>query len=42
VGGWMRTGRTARRRLARLSGGVYLGLGVGAALSGSHAQPSQG
>jgi threonine/homoserine/homoserine lactone efflux protein len=42
VGGWMRTGRKARRRLARLSGGVYLGLGVGAALSGSHAQPSQG
>ncbi len=41
VGGWMRTGRKARRPLARLSGCVYLGLGVGAALSGSHSQPSQ-
>jgi threonine/homoserine/homoserine lactone efflux protein len=41
VGGWLRTGRRARRRLARLSGGVYIGLGVSAALSGtSHARPS--
>jgi threonine/homoserine/homoserine lactone efflux protein len=35
VGRWLRTGRHARRRLARLSGGVYIGLGVTAALSGS-------
>jgi threonine/homoserine/homoserine lactone efflux protein len=41
VGGWLRTGRRARRRLAKLSGGVYIGLGVSAALSGtSHARPS--
>jgi threonine/homoserine/homoserine lactone efflux protein len=35
LGGWLRTGRRACRRLARLSGGVYVGLGVTAALSGS-------
>jgi threonine/homoserine/homoserine lactone efflux protein len=35
VGRWLRTGRRARSRLARLSGGVYIGLGVTAALSGS-------
>jgi len=41
VGGWMRSGRRARRRLAKLSGGVYIGLGVSAALSGtSHARTS--
>lgn len=41
VGGWLLTGRHARRRLARLSGAVYIGLGVSAALSGtSHARPS--
>jgi threonine/homoserine/homoserine lactone efflux protein len=34
VGGWLRTGRRARRRLVRLSGGVYIGLGVSVALSG--------
>ena len=40
VGGWLRSGRRARRWLARLSGGVYIGLGVSAALSGmSHSQP---
>jgi threonine/homoserine/homoserine lactone efflux protein len=39
VGSWLRSGRRARRRLARLSGGVYIGLGVSAALSGtSHAR----
>jgi threonine/homoserine/homoserine lactone efflux protein len=39
VGGWLRSGRRARRGLAKLSGGVYIGLGVGAALSGtSHAR----
>jgi threonine/homoserine/homoserine lactone efflux protein len=39
VGGWLRSGRRARRRLAKLSGGVYIGLGVSAALSGtSHAR----
>ncbi len=43
VGGWLRTGRRARRRLAKLSGGVYIGLGVSAALSGtSHSRPSHG
>jgi threonine/homoserine/homoserine lactone efflux protein len=41
VGGRLRTGRRAGRRLAKLSGGVYIGLGVSAALSGtSHSQPS--
>jgi threonine/homoserine/homoserine lactone efflux protein len=39
VGGWLRSGRRAQRRLAKLSGGVYIGLGVSAALSGtSHAR----
>ena len=43
VGGRLRTGRSAKRGLARLSGGVFIGLGVGAALSGtSHARPSHG
>jgi threonine/homoserine/homoserine lactone efflux protein len=41
VGRWLRTGRHAGRRLARLSGGVYIGLGVSAALSGAgHSKPS--
>jgi len=35
VSGWLRTGRRARSRLAKLSGGVYIGLGLTAALSGS-------
>jgi threonine/homoserine/homoserine lactone efflux protein len=35
VGGWLRTGRRARSRLAKLSGGVYIGLGLTAALSGT-------
>lgn len=35
VSGWLRTGRHARSRLAKLSGGVYIGLGLTAALSGS-------
>jgi threonine/homoserine/homoserine lactone efflux protein len=35
VGGWLRTGRHARRWLAKLSGGVYIGLGVSATLSGT-------
>jgi threonine/homoserine/homoserine lactone efflux protein len=35
VGSWLRAGRRARRGLARLSGGVYIGLGVSAALAGS-------
>jgi threonine/homoserine/homoserine lactone efflux protein len=39
VGGWLRSGRRAQRRLAKLSGGVYIGLGISAALSGtSHAR----
>jgi threonine/homoserine/homoserine lactone efflux protein len=41
VGRWLRTGRHAGRRLARLSGGVYIGLGVSAALSGTgHSKPA--
>lgn len=41
VGGWLRSTNGARRGLARLSGGVYIGLGVTAALSGSsHARSS--
>jgi threonine/homoserine/homoserine lactone efflux protein len=41
VGRWLRSGRRARRRLAKLSGGVYIGLGISAALSGtSHARTS--
>jgi threonine/homoserine/homoserine lactone efflux protein len=35
VSGWLRTGRRTRSRLAKLSGGVYIGLGLTAALSGS-------
>jgi threonine/homoserine/homoserine lactone efflux protein len=35
LSGWLRTGRRARSRLAKLSGGVYIGLGLTAALSGS-------
>ena len=30
VGGWLRSGARARRRLARASGGVYIGLGLSA------------
>jgi threonine/homoserine/homoserine lactone efflux protein len=33
MGRWLRTGRRARRRLAKVSGGVYIGLGVTAALN---------
>jgi threonine/homoserine/homoserine lactone efflux protein len=33
VGSWLRAGRRARRALAKVSGGVYVGLGVSAALS---------
>jgi threonine/homoserine/homoserine lactone efflux protein len=39
VGERLRAGR-GRRRLARLSGGVYIGLGLSAALSGGHARPT--
>jgi threonine/homoserine/homoserine lactone efflux protein len=35
VGGWLRSGRRARRTLVKVSGGVYIGLGVSAALSGT-------
>jgi threonine/homoserine/homoserine lactone efflux protein len=38
VGSRLRATRTTGRRLARLSGGVYIGLGLTAALSGSHAR----
>jgi threonine/homoserine/homoserine lactone efflux protein len=41
VGGWLRTRRRPGGWLAKLSGGVYIGLGVSAALSGtSHARVS--
>jgi threonine/homoserine/homoserine lactone efflux protein len=41
VGGWLRTGRRARSWLAKLSGGVYIGLGVVAAVSGgAHSRTS--
>jgi threonine/homoserine/homoserine lactone efflux protein len=41
VGSWLRTGRRARSWLAKLSGGVYIGLGLSAALSGGtgHSRP---
>jgi threonine/homoserine/homoserine lactone efflux protein len=35
AGSWMRTSRRARGWLAKMSGGVYIGLGVTAALSGA-------
>jgi threonine/homoserine/homoserine lactone efflux protein len=35
VSGWLRSGRRARSWLARFSGGIYIGLGLTAALSGS-------
>jgi threonine/homoserine/homoserine lactone efflux protein len=42
VGSRLRTGTRAGGRLAKLSGGVYIGLGVSAALSGtSHARAAQ-
>lgn len=42
VGGWLRTGQRARHLLGRLSGGVYIGLGVAAAVSGgAHAPAAQ-
>jgi threonine/homoserine/homoserine lactone efflux protein len=43
AGGWLRTSRRARGCLAKASGGVYIGLGVTAALAGAgHARPSHG
>lgn len=40
IGGRLRSGLRAGRWLAKLSGGVYIGLGLGAALSGtSHPRP---
>jgi threonine/homoserine/homoserine lactone efflux protein len=42
VGGWLRSGRRARSWLAKLSGGVYIGLGVVAAVSGgAHSRASR-
>jgi threonine/homoserine/homoserine lactone efflux protein len=35
AGGWLRARRNLSRRLVRLSGGVYIGLGAAAALSGA-------
>jgi threonine/homoserine/homoserine lactone efflux protein len=43
VGGWIRTGRRARGWLTKLSAGVYIGLGLTAALSGAgHSRTSHG
>jgi threonine/homoserine/homoserine lactone efflux protein len=43
VGGWLRSGRRARRTLTKVSGSVYVGLGLSAAFSGSsHARPAHG
>jgi threonine/homoserine/homoserine lactone efflux protein len=42
AGGWLRTSRRARGSLAKVSGGVYIGLGVTAALSGAHSRSSHG
>jgi threonine/homoserine/homoserine lactone efflux protein len=43
VGGWLRSGRRAQSWLSKVSGGVYIGLGVTAALSGTgHSQPAHG
>jgi threonine/homoserine/homoserine lactone efflux protein len=42
AGGWLRTSRRARGWLAKVSGGVYIGLGLTAALSGAHSRPSHG
>jgi threonine/homoserine/homoserine lactone efflux protein len=42
LGGWLRSSRRAGRALAKLSGGIYIGLGVSAALTGSgHARVAQ-
>ena len=39
VGNWLRSGAHARRALEKVSGGIYIGLGVSAALTGtSHAR----
>ena len=41
AGGWLRTSRRARGWLAKASGGVYIGLGVAAALAGAgHSRPA--
>ena len=42
AGGWLRTSRRARGWLAKASGGVYIGLGITAALAGGHSRPSNG
>jgi threonine/homoserine/homoserine lactone efflux protein len=42
IGARLRAGQRARRRLARLSGGVYIGLGLSAALSGVADAPAAG
>jgi threonine/homoserine/homoserine lactone efflux protein len=39
VGGWIRASRRARGWIAKVSGGVYIGLGLTAALSGSGRSP---
>jgi threonine/homoserine/homoserine lactone efflux protein len=41
VAGRLRTSRRARRGLAKLSGGIYIGLGLTAALAGGHARASR-
>jgi threonine/homoserine/homoserine lactone efflux protein len=35
AGGWLRAGQRSRRWLARISGGIYIGLGATAALAGT-------
>ena len=43
VGGWLRSGRRAQSWLSKVSGGVYIGLGVTAALPGTgHSHPAHG
>jgi threonine/homoserine/homoserine lactone efflux protein len=43
VGARLRSSRRVRRRLSGLSGGIYVGLGVGAAVSGTgHARVAGG
>ncbi len=43
AGGWIRSGQRARSWVAKLSGGVYIGLGVTAVLSGGgHSRASHG
>ena len=42
VGPRLRRSASGSRRLARVSGGIYIGLGITAALAGGHSRPSNG